>query len=57
MNKRIRAILRQQPNLAEFSRKCGVPYWALHYFLTHPGARMKVDDAEKVLTACGEGGK
>jgi hypothetical protein len=55
MNKRIRALLRKQPNLAEFARKSGVAYWKLYYFERNEGARMTVDVAEKVLKAAGGG--
>lgn len=53
MNERIRAILRQQPNLAEFARKSGVPYYTLYYFLRTEGADISAENAEKVLKAGG----
>lgn len=55
MNKRIRALLRKQPNLAAFARKSKLPYWTLYYFMRTPSARMTVDVAEKVLKAVGGG--
>lgn len=61
MNERVRTLIRAKTDegmtLKAIAEKADVPYYAAHYFATHPNAALNADYAERLLATFGERGE